>query len=131
MLCMECLHSFHTFLDCRSRIVRFPFRNEDELVWEGYNSSSPNLLISNLKAKKMMSKVLICHLFIVNDLDHDILSIDSVPQVNKVQDVFPDDFPRSPPPREIDFGIELEPDTKQILIPPYRIDLTELKKLKL
>ena len=56
----------------------------------------------------------------VNDLDHDISSIHSVPVVNEFQDVFPDDFPKVPPPREIDFGIDLELNTKPISIPTYK-----------
>ena len=66
----------------------------------------------------MMSKGLLCHLVSVNDLDHDIPSIDSVPVVNEFQDVFPDDLPGISLPREIDFGIDLELDTKPISIPP-------------
>ena len=34
----------------------------------------------------------------VNDLDHDIPSIDLVPVVNEFLDVFPDDLPGVPPP---------------------------------
>ena len=67
----------------------------------------------------------------VNDLDHDIPSIDSVPVVNEFQDVFPDDLPGVPPPRWIDFGIDLEPNTKQISIPPYIMAPAKLKELKL
>ena len=64
-------------------------------------------------------------------LDHEIPSVDLVPVVNEFQDVFPDDLPGVPPPREIDFSIDLEPDTKPISIPPYRMALAELKDLKL
>ena len=46
-------------------------------------------------------------------------------------DVFPEDLPGVPPLQEIDFGIDLEPDTKPISIPPYRMAPTELKELKL
>ena len=46
----------------------------------------------------MMSKGLLCHLATVNDLDHDIPSIDLVHVVNEFQDVFPDYFTRVPPP---------------------------------
>ena len=74
-------------MDFRSRVVRFRFPNELELVWEGYNSSRSSPLISNLKANKMMSKGLLCHLVSVNDLDHEIPSIDSVLLVNEFQDV--------------------------------------------
>ena len=56
ILGMDWLHSFYACLNCHSRVVRFHFPNEEELVLEGYNSSHPNPLISNLKANKMMSK---------------------------------------------------------------------------
>ena len=131
ILGMDWLHSHYACLDCRSRVVRFRFPNEEELVWEGYNPTRPNPLISNLKANKMMAKGLLCHLVSVNDLDHDVPSIDSVPVVNEFLDVFPEDLPGVPPLREIDFGIDLEPDTKPISIPPYRMAPAELKELKL
>ena len=67
----------------------------------------------------------------VNDLNHDIPSIDSVPVVNEFLDIFPDDLLGVPPPQEIDFGIDLEPDTKPISIPPYKMALADLKELKL
>ena len=93
--------------------------------------SRPNPLILNLKANKMMSKRLLCHIVSVNDLDHEFPSIDSVPVMNEFLDVFPDDFSGVPLPREIDFGIDLEPDTKPISIPSYRMDPAEIKELKL
>ena len=67
----------------------------------------------------MMFKGLFCHLVSVNDFEHDIPSIDSVPVVNVLQEIFHEDFPGVPPPREIDFGIDLEPTIKPISIPPY------------
>ena len=98
-------------MDCRSRVVRFCFLNEEELVWEGYNSSHPNPLILNLKANKMMSNGLLWNLVSFNDLDHDVPYINSVPVVNEFQDVFPDDLHEVSPPLEIDFGIDIELDT--------------------
>ncbi|XP_069144489.1 uncharacterized protein [Solanum lycopersicum] len=35
ILGMDWLHSHYACLDCRSRVVRFRFPNEEELVWEG------------------------------------------------------------------------------------------------
>ena len=46
----------------------------------------------------MNSKGLLGHLVSVNNLDHDIPSIESVPVVNEFPDVFPDDLPEFPPP---------------------------------
>ena len=54
-----------------------------------------------------------------------------MPIVKEFQDVFLDDLVGVPPPREIDFCIDLEPDTKEISIPPYRMAPAELKELKL
>ena len=101
-------------MDCHSRVVTFRLPNELDLVLEGYNLSCSSPLISILKANKMISKVLLCYLVSVNDLDHYITSIDSVPVVNVFQDVFPNDFPRVPPLRGIDFCIDLDPNTKLI-----------------
>ena len=53
-----------------------------------------------------------CNLVSVNDLDHDIPSIDSVPIVNEFLDVFLENFPWLPLFREIDFGIDIEPIKK-------------------
>ncbi|XP_070050634.1 uncharacterized protein [Nicotiana tomentosiformis] len=45
-------------------------------------------------------------------------------------DVFPDELPRIPPDKEIDFVIDVIPGMQPISIPPYIMVLTELKKLK-
>lgn len=57
-------------------------------------------------------------------------SLESVPIVNEFPNVFPEDLPGVPPDREIDFGIDVLPDTQPISIPPYRMALAELKVLK-
>ena len=46
-------------------------------------------------------------------------------------EVFPNDLPRIPPEWEINFGIDLLPDTDSILVSPYRMASTKLKELKL
>ena len=130
ILGMDRLHSYYACMYCGSRVVIFCFPNDEEMVLEGYNSSRLNPLNSNIKANKRMSKGLLYHLVGVNDLDHDIPSIDSVRVVNEFQDAFPYDLLEVPPLREIDFGVKLEPDTKQVSIPPYRMAPAEFKVLK-
>ena len=93
--------------------MRFHFHKEEELVWEGYSSNHPYPLISKLKANKMMSKGLLCHIFSVKDLDHDNPSKDSVLVLNELLVLFADDLPKVPPCREIYFGIDFEPDISQ------------------
>ena len=78
-----------------------------------------------------MSKGLLCHLVIVNNVDYGIPSIDSVPIVSELQDVFSNDLPGVTSTWEIDFGIDLETDTKPISISPHKMTPAELKELKL
>lgn len=50
--------------------------------------------------------------------------------MNDVTEVFLEDLFGVTPGREIDSGIELLPNTQPILVPPYRVALTDLKILK-
>ncbi|MDE0547705.1 hypothetical protein, partial [Microbacterium sp. C7(2022)] len=50
--------------------------------------------------------------------------------MSEFPDVFPEDLPGVPPDREIDFRIDVLPDTQPISIPPYRMAPAELKELK-
>ena len=45
-------------------------------------------------------------------------------------DVFPDELPRLPPHRDVDFGIELHPGTSPISMTPHRMALVELQELR-
>ena len=45
-------------------------------------------------------------------------------------DVFPDELPRLPPQRVVDFGIELHPGTSPISMTPHRMTLIELQELR-
>ena len=45
-------------------------------------------------------------------------------------DIFSKDLPGLPPDRELEFGIEVLPDSAPISIPPYRMVSMELKELK-
>ena len=56
--------------------------------------------------------------------------LEELPIVLEYLSVFPDDLPRLPPDREIEFCIELIPETAPISRAPYRLALAELKELK-
>ena len=56
--------------------------------------------------------------------------LEDIPIVKEFPDVFPDDISGLPSDREIEFVIELIPETKPISIPPYRMAPAELKELK-
>ena len=86
--------------------------------------------ISYLKTRKLVSKGCIYHLVRVNDSSVEVPSLNSVPIVSEFPEVFPDDLPGVPPGREIDFDIDVIPNTHPISITPYRMEPKELKELK-
>jgi hypothetical protein len=56
--------------------------------------------------------------------------VKDIPVVCEYPDVFPDDLPRMPPDRDIEFIIELQPGTAPISKRPYRMPPNELAELK-
>ena len=50
--------------------------------------------------------------------------------VCEYEDVFSDEFPGLPPPRDVDFCIELHPGMTPISMTPHRMALVELQELK-
>jgi hypothetical protein len=64
----------------------------------------------------------------VNQLDASQGS--EVPVVNEFPDVFPEELPGMPPNRDIEFLIELKPDTAPIYKTPFRMTTPKLAELK-
>ena len=62
-----------------------------------------------------------------NDKD---VKLDDIPIVRDYLDVFPEELPRLPPKREVEFTIKLVPGTTPISKVPYRMALLELNELK-
>ncbi|WMV50211.1 hypothetical protein MTR67_043596 [Solanum verrucosum] len=86
--------------------------------------------VAYLKAKQMISTSCFYHLVMVRDVDFETSSLELVLVVNEFLEVLRDDLPNIPPEQEIEFGIDLLPDMQPISIPPYRMALAELTKLK-
>src|SRR3954471_17225666 len=57
-------------------------------------------------------------------------TLDQIPIVCDYADVFPDELPRMPPDRDIEFIIELIPGTAPIVQRPYRMNPEQLVELK-
>jgi len=58
------------------------------------------------------------------------VKIEELPIVYKFPKVFLDDIPGLPPPREVEFAIDLVPETGPISIAPYWMSPLELSELK-
>ena len=58
----------------------------------------------------------------------DFENLDNHPILVKFKDVLPQELPRMPPKREIDFTIDLKPGTEPIAKAPYHMSALELKE---
>ena len=56
--------------------------------------------------------------------------MEKIPVVRDYPDVFPDELPGMPPDRDIEFAIELQPETAPISKRAYRMPPAELAELK-
>jgi hypothetical protein len=59
------------------------------------------------------------------------LKLEDIHVVREFSDVFPDDLPRMPPERAIEFKIELQPGTTLIAKAPYKMSPMKMKELKI
>ncbi|XP_070040803.1 uncharacterized protein [Nicotiana tomentosiformis] len=130
ILGMDWLASYYANVDCRSKMVGFQFPGEPVLERKGNTTSLRGRFISYLKGGKMIRKGYIYHLVRVHDVKVESPTIQSIPVVNEFPDVFLDELLGLPPKREIEFSIDLLPDTHPISIPPYRMAPAELRELK-
>ena len=66
----------------------------------------------------------------VEEVGESSLSMYSVPVACEFPDVFPEDLPDLPPPREVEFSIDLCPDAVLHSKAPYQMSPAELRELK-
>ena len=87
-------------------------------------------MISFLKARQLVQRGCLAYLAHIRDTSIETPMLESIPVVSEFSEVFPTDLPGLPPDRDIDFCIDVEPGTRPISIPPYRMAPAELKELK-
>ncbi|WRX09990.1 Reverse transcriptase domain - like 10 [Theobroma cacao] len=130
ILGMDWLSPRHASVDCYHKLVRFDFPGESSFSIQGDRSNAPTNLISVISARRLIRQGCIGYLAVVRDTQVKVGNVSQVSVVKEFVDVFPEELPGLPPEWEIEFCIDLIPDTRPISIPPYRMALAELKELK-
>ncbi|KAL4014065.1 hypothetical protein IC575_026255 [Cucumis melo] len=130
ILGMDWLSANHASIDCFCKEVVFNPPSRPSLKFRGAGMVCIPKVISAMKASKLLSQGTWGILASVVNTNEPKVSLSFEPVVREYPDVFLDELPGLSPPREIDFAIELEPDTAPISRAPYGMATAELKELK-
>jgi hypothetical protein len=129
ILGMDWLYEHYARILCREGRVIISRPNEPEV---GFRLSRPIIkqrMISALRANRYVQRGDTA--FLVNIIGGEVkVQIHDLDIVRDFSDVFLDELPGIPPPREVEFGIDLVPGTKPISRAPYRMAPAELEELK-
>ncbi|KAA3484220.1 DNA/RNA polymerases superfamily protein [Gossypium australe] len=112
------------------KFIELKYESGDFIRVKSDKQDRSPVVISFLLTQKYLRKGYEAYLVFVMIAKETELRIESVPIVCEYQDIFPEELPRLPPVREIEFGIELALGTTPISIALYRMAPTELKELK-
>ena len=108
---------------------------EDKIVRtvNGFSKHVSLRKISSLQLRKCLRKGCKLNVVKVSDLllNENPTFLRDHPLLNEFMDVFPEEIPRLPPQREIDFSIEIIHGSAPTSKVPYRMSIPELSELKI
>ncbi|GKB10127.1 putative reverse transcriptase domain-containing protein [Tanacetum coccineum] len=113
---------------CGKKEVHVPYKNKT-LVIKSDSGASRVKVISCIKARKYIERGSQLFLAQVTEQEPSKKQLQDVPVIRNFPEVFPDDFPGLPPPRQVEFRIELVPGAAPVARAPYRLAPSELKEL--
>ncbi|GJX87282.1 putative reverse transcriptase domain-containing protein [Tanacetum coccineum] len=113
---------------CRKKEVHIPVKGK-MLVVKGNCDESRLKVVSCIKARKYIERG--CHLFVahVTEKEPQEKCLEDVPIIRDFPEVFPNDLPGLPPPRQVEFRIEFVPGAAPVARAPYRLAPSKLKQL--
>ena len=130
VLDMDWLSRHRATLDCYKKEVKLHRPGKLEVKFRGIRRELSSSMISAMAAQRMLRKGCQCYLAYVVETGKEGTLVDEIPVVKEFPDVFPYDIARLPPDREVEFTIDLIPETEPTSIPPYRMAPAELRELK-
>ncbi|GJX87672.1 putative reverse transcriptase domain-containing protein [Tanacetum coccineum] len=120
---MDWLSRYDAAILCGEKKVRIPLEGKT-LVIEGDRNNSRLKIVSCIKARKYIEKG--CELFLaqVTEQESKEKRLEDVPVIQDFLEVFPDELPGLPLPRQVEFRIDLIPGAVPV-VGPNQQDLNE------
>nr|GEW23310.1 putative reverse transcriptase domain-containing protein [Tanacetum cinerariifolium] len=112
---------------CGKKEVHVPLKKRT-LVVKGDDCVSRLKVVSCMKVKKYVDHG--SYLFVSHVIEKELAErhLEDVPVICKLLNVFLEDLPGLPPPRQVEFEIELVPEAAPVARTPYRLEPSEMKE---
>ncbi|GJY23259.1 putative reverse transcriptase domain-containing protein [Tanacetum coccineum] len=133
---MDWLSRYHVVIICDEKVVRIPYGNE-VLEIQGYGCSGRDesrlSIISCTKTQKYIQKG--CQVFLAQVTERKAgdkskeKRLEDVPIIQDFSKVFPEELPRLPLTRQVEFQINLVPGAAPVARSPYRLAPSEMQEL--
>ena len=130
VLGMDWLSRHKATLDCYKKEVKLHRPGKLEVKFNVMRRELSSNMISAMAMQRMLRTGYQGYLAYVVETENEGTLVDEIPVVKEFPDVFLDDIAGLPPDREVEFTIDLIPETEPISIPPYRMAPVELRELK-
>ncbi|WMV38641.1 hypothetical protein MTR67_032026, partial [Solanum verrucosum] len=112
------------------RVSQNEISRKEKLECEKVYKPKQTKIISSIRVSKLVEKGCFTYLAHICYVEIEAPSIRSIPVLSEFIEVFSNDLSGMPPDRDIDFCIDLEPGTRLISIPSYRMTPVELREFK-
>ncbi|GJS46536.1 putative reverse transcriptase domain-containing protein [Tanacetum coccineum] len=128
IISMDWLIKHDAIIVCSEKFVRTPYGNK-MLIVESDKGVSRLKVISYIKACKYVKRG--CLLFLAHLTENKLNEkrLEDVPVIRNFPEVFPEELPGLPPPRQVEFQIDLVPGVVPVARAPYRLASSEMKEL--
>ncbi|GJU61770.1 putative reverse transcriptase domain-containing protein [Tanacetum coccineum] len=129
---MYWLSKYHVVIICDEKLVCIPYGSET-LTIQGERGESRLNIISCIKTQKYIQKG--CHVFLAHIKEKkseeklEEKRLQDVPIVRDFLEVFPEDLPRLPPVRQVEFKIDLVPSAAPEARAPYSLAPSKMQEL--
>ncbi|XP_074374293.1 uncharacterized protein LOC141714689 [Apium graveolens] len=127
ILGMDWLSRNHSQIDYEGKKVKLKTPSGKSIIIKGQRQTKKFLTI--VQTRRLLRQGCEAYLAHIVDTKRETPEILTIPVVNDFEDVFPKDLPGLPPDREIEFAIDLAPDTTSISKAPYRLTPVKMKEL--
>ena len=127
VVAMDWLSALRAVIVCGEKIIRIPLENGETLSVQGERHGMPLRIITCINAHKCLRKGYHAFLAHVVDKNSAERKLEEIPVVWDFSDVFPEDLPGLPPPRQVEIRIDLVPGAAPVARSPRQTNRQRLK----